>query len=137
MFFHQSPTLSHFHQLQVGNCGSNSRLVVDEKDNGKFRLQRFKLMWLVFPRVDYSFFTGVALYFQVLITVVITPAWRDVRIKQTVITSRVRGAMFTCPVLMKSRTTKDPVLLTRSGMTTSRTVCQRLPRAMVGNGHPC
>ena len=36
IFFHLSPTLSHFHPLLV----SNSRLVVDENDNGKFRLQR-------------------------------------------------------------------------------------------------
>ena len=40
IFFHLSPTLSHFHPLLVENCGSNSRLVVDENDNGKFRLQR-------------------------------------------------------------------------------------------------
>ena len=35
-----SPTSSHFHPLQVENCGSNSWLVVDEDDNGKFRLER-------------------------------------------------------------------------------------------------
>ena len=40
IFFHLSPTLSHFHPLQVENCGSNSRLVVDENDNGKLRLER-------------------------------------------------------------------------------------------------
>ena len=40
IFFHLSPTLSHFHPLQVENCDSNSRRVVDEDDNGKFRLQR-------------------------------------------------------------------------------------------------
>ena len=40
IFFHLSPTLSHFHSLQVENCGSNLRLVVDENDSGKFRLQR-------------------------------------------------------------------------------------------------
>ena len=28
---------SHLHPLQVENCDSNSRLVVDEDDNGKFR----------------------------------------------------------------------------------------------------
>ena len=44
IFFHLSPTLSHFHPLQVENCGSNSRLVVDENDSGKFRLQRVKVM---------------------------------------------------------------------------------------------
>ena len=35
-----SPTSSHLYPLQVENCDSNSRLVVDEDDNGKFRLER-------------------------------------------------------------------------------------------------
>ena len=34
--------MSSSHPLQVDNCDSNSRLVVDENDNGKFRLERFK-----------------------------------------------------------------------------------------------
>ena len=33
-----SPTSNHLHPLQVENCDSNSRLVVDEDDNGKFRV---------------------------------------------------------------------------------------------------
>ena len=37
-----SPTSSHFHALQVENCDSNSRLVVDEDDNAKFRLVRVR-----------------------------------------------------------------------------------------------
>ena len=40
IFFDFSPTSSHLHPLQVENCDSNSRLVVDEDDNGKFRLER-------------------------------------------------------------------------------------------------
>ena len=40
IFFNLSPTSNHLHPLQVENCGSNSRLVVDEGDNGKFRLER-------------------------------------------------------------------------------------------------
>ena len=40
IFFNFSPTSSHLHPLQVENCDSNSRLVVDEDDNGKFRLER-------------------------------------------------------------------------------------------------
>ena len=40
IFFNFSPTSNHFHPLQVENCDSNSRLVVDENDPGKFRLQR-------------------------------------------------------------------------------------------------
>ena len=42
ILFHLSPTSSHFHPLQVENCDSNSRLVVDGDDNGKFRLERVK-----------------------------------------------------------------------------------------------
>ena len=37
-----SPTSSHIYPLQVENCNSNSRLVVDEDDYGKFRLERVK-----------------------------------------------------------------------------------------------
>ena len=37
--FFTFPT-NHFHPLQVENCGRNSRLVVDEDDNGKFRPER-------------------------------------------------------------------------------------------------
>ena len=40
IFFHFPPTSSHLHPLQGENCDSNSRLVVDEDDNGKFRLER-------------------------------------------------------------------------------------------------
>ena len=40
IFFHLSPAASHFHPLQVGNCDSNSRLVVDENDSGELRLER-------------------------------------------------------------------------------------------------
>ena len=43
IFFNFSLTSSHLHPLQVENCDSNSRLVVDEDDNGKFRLERVKL----------------------------------------------------------------------------------------------
>ena len=40
IFFNFSLTLNHFHSLQVENCDSNSRLVVDEDDYGKLRLER-------------------------------------------------------------------------------------------------
>ena len=36
IFFILSPTSSHLYPLQVKNCDSNSRLVVDKDDNGKF-----------------------------------------------------------------------------------------------------
>ena len=42
IFVNLSPTQSHLHSLQVENCGSNSRLVVDEDDNGKLRPERVK-----------------------------------------------------------------------------------------------
>ena len=41
-FLYLPLTSSHLHPLQVENCDSNSRLVVDEDDNGKFRLERGK-----------------------------------------------------------------------------------------------
>ena len=42
IFFNVSPPSNHLHPLQVENCDSNSRLVVDEDDNDKFRLERVK-----------------------------------------------------------------------------------------------
>ena len=39
-FFNLSLTSNHLHPLQVENCDSKSRLVMDEDDNGKFRLER-------------------------------------------------------------------------------------------------
>ena len=35
-----SPILCHLYPLQIENCDSDSRLVGDEDDNGKFRLER-------------------------------------------------------------------------------------------------
>ena len=42
IFFNFSSTSSHFYPLQVENCSSNSRLVVSEDDNGKFRPEKVK-----------------------------------------------------------------------------------------------
>ena len=42
IFLKFSSTSSHLHPLQVENCGSNLRLVVDEDENGKFRVERVK-----------------------------------------------------------------------------------------------
>ena len=42
IFFNFQINSNHLHPLQVENCDSNSRLVVDEDDNGKFRLERVK-----------------------------------------------------------------------------------------------
>ena len=48
IFFIFPPTSSHLHPLQVANCDSNLRLVADEDDNGKFRLERVKkpMLWV-------------------------------------------------------------------------------------------
>ena len=43
IFFNFSPSSSHLYPLQVENCDSNSRLVVDEDDNGKVRLERVNM----------------------------------------------------------------------------------------------
>ena len=43
MFFNFLLTSSHLYPLQVENCDSNSRLVVDEDDNGKFRPERVNI----------------------------------------------------------------------------------------------
>ena len=42
IFLRFSPTSSHLNPLQIENCDSNSRLVVNKDDNGKLRLQRVK-----------------------------------------------------------------------------------------------
>ena len=51
IFFNFSPTLNHLHPLQVKNCDSNSRLVVDEDNNSKFRLERVEPMFYTFMDV--------------------------------------------------------------------------------------
>ena len=43
IFFNFPPTSNHLHPLQAENWDSNSRLVVDEDVNDKFRLQTVKL----------------------------------------------------------------------------------------------
>ena len=45
IFVNLSPTSSHFHPLQVEHCDSNSRLVVDEDDTGKLRLERVNVLF--------------------------------------------------------------------------------------------
>ena len=40
IFLNFSLVLNHLHSLQAENCDSNSRLVVDEDDNCKFKLKR-------------------------------------------------------------------------------------------------
>ena len=40
VFFNLAAISNHLHPLQVENCDSNSRLVVDDDDNGKLRDER-------------------------------------------------------------------------------------------------
>ena len=55
IFFHFQTTSNHLHPLQVENCDSNSRLVLDEDDNGKFRLERVNGLatWCGFPYITH------------------------------------------------------------------------------------
>ena len=52
IFCNFSPTSNHLHPLQVENCDSNSRLVVDEDDNDKFRLERVKALKYVYIKQE-------------------------------------------------------------------------------------
>ena len=53
IFFHLRPTSSHLYSLQVENCDSNSWLVVDEDDNGKFKIERGKALFILHVVVCY------------------------------------------------------------------------------------
>ena len=59
IFFIFSPTSNHLHPLQVEICDSNSRLVVDEDDNGKFRLERAKCCQNAFAMLKIKIFKGI------------------------------------------------------------------------------
>ena len=56
IFFNFSPTSTHLHPLQVENCDSNSRLVVDEDDYGKFRLEGGLAIYYKHPFAGYVLF---------------------------------------------------------------------------------
>ena len=47
IFFNFSLASSQLYPLQVENCDSNSQLVVDEDDNGKFRRERVKCWTII------------------------------------------------------------------------------------------
>ena len=61
IFLNFSHTLNHLHPLQVENCDSNSRLVVDEDDNGKFKLERVKK-----PNTVISLFSDKAATYSIM-----------------------------------------------------------------------
>ena len=50
VIFFNFQTASHHHPLQVENCGSNSRLVLDDDDYGKFRIERVKTTMVALSR---------------------------------------------------------------------------------------
>ena len=54
IFFYFSAISIHLHSLQVENCDSNSRLVVNEDDNGKFRPERVKENFKLFTHFKTS-----------------------------------------------------------------------------------
>ena len=54
VFFNFSPTLNHIHPLQVENCGSNSRLVVDEYDNVKSGLKGLNIKFCKYFCSNYT-----------------------------------------------------------------------------------
>ena len=57
IFFNFSPTLSHLYPLQVENCDSNSRLVVDKDDNDKLRPERVNgTLVKIFHLLRYKYF---------------------------------------------------------------------------------
>ena len=49
IFFDLSPTSSHLYPLQVEYCDSNLRIVVDEDDKSRFRLERVDV-WITLLR---------------------------------------------------------------------------------------
>ena len=46
-FVHLPPNSSHLHPLEGENCDGNSRPLVDEDDNGKFRLEMVNFMHIM------------------------------------------------------------------------------------------
>ena len=44
IFLNFQTTSNHLHPLQAENCDSNSRLVVDEEEKGKFRLEKVNII---------------------------------------------------------------------------------------------
>ena len=62
IFYTFSPTSNHLHPLQVENHDSNSRLVVDENDNGKFRIEKVKtliLLYVLITTVAFLTYSGI------------------------------------------------------------------------------
>ena len=64
--FNFSPTSNQLHPLQVENCNSNSRRVVDEDDNGKFRLERVNKRFVVFEGQCYLMIFCYKVFFSVV-----------------------------------------------------------------------
>ena len=65
IFFNFSPTSSHHRPLQVENCDSKSRLVVNKDDNGKFRPERVN-----------PYNAEIFLYFEIIINGLVISSFR-------------------------------------------------------------
>ena len=77
IFFTFLNTSNHLNPLQVENCGSNSRLVVDEDDNGKFRPERVNtatVLFRVWRHPDTRIFCFLRKYNNYAYTV-LPPCW--------------------------------------------------------------
>ena len=59
IFFNFSPTSNHLHPLQAKNCDSNSRLVVDEDDNGKLERVNYHSNRVFITYILYSFVINI------------------------------------------------------------------------------
>ena len=66
IFYNFSPTSNYLHPLQVENCGSNSRLVVDGDNHGKFRLQRVNSPYLLCQRRIFFYNGCTSCEYQIL-----------------------------------------------------------------------
>ena len=73
IFFNFSLTSNHLYPLQVDNCDSKSRLLVDEDDNGKFRLKRVKQRFC-----DNILLTNYCIMFKV------NTFWRDYKVQSNI-----------------------------------------------------
>ena len=60
IFNNFSPTSNHLYPLQVENCDSNSWLLVDEDNNGKFRLKGLTLFLPITKIVHFIMFKLLA-----------------------------------------------------------------------------
>ena len=96
IFLNFYTTSNHLHPLQVGNCDSNSRLVVEGDDNGKFRTERVKRPLV--PKSDVSPYIAVIDFRRQILTSKFDPRTEKVKIflravdPQHMYSNKVQGA---------------------------------------------